>query len=290
MSQSSSELSEVNTIEQLFQYGKSCLSSIVDARDAKFDTQVLLTTVLNKSNSYLLTWPEKSVSSDEKLLFIDFLKRRLKGEPVAYITGKREFWSLDFLVAPCTLIPRPDTEILIEAVLENNTGNRVSVLDLGTGTGAIALALASEHASWNIDAVDFNHDAVALAQANAKQLNLEQVSIYQSDWFSNIEQHKTFDVIVSNPPYIAKDDEHLALGDVRFEPLSALVAEDEGYADIKHIVEHARKYLTTAGQLYLEHGFEQHEQVQQILKNSGYQNIKTFNDYGANPRITMGTL
>ncbi|TRX57487.1 peptide chain release factor N(5)-glutamine methyltransferase [Thalassomonas sp. M1454] len=277
-------------MEQLFQYGKSCLSSIVDARDAKIDTQVLLTTVLNKPTSYLLTWPEKRVLDAEKSLFFDFLNRRLKGEPVAYITGKREFWSLDFLVAPCTLIPRPDTEILIEAVLENNTDNRVSVLDLGTGTGAIALALASEHASWDIDAVDFNEEAVALAQTNAKQLSLEQVKIYQSDWFSSIDTDKRFNVIVSNPPYIAKDDEHLAQGDVRFEPLSALVAEDDGYADIKHIVENARNFLSSNGQLYLEHGFEQHVQVQNILNDYGYQNIKTFNDYGGNPRITMGTL
>lgn len=260
-----------------------------DNYDAKADAQALLCALLKKPVSFLLTWPEQKLTEDQKTLMLDFIKRRLAGEPVAFIVGRREFWSLDFLVSPCTLIPRPDTEILVEAVLENNDANTsIKLLDLGTGTGAIALSLAHENPNWHIEAVDYNKQAVLLAQTNAKQLNLTRVHIVQSDWFSNIAKEKYFNVIVSNPPYIDANDEHLKMGDVRFEPLSALVAKDSGYADIIHIVKTARQFLTTNGQLYLEHGFEQHETVQQILTEHGYTQIKTFNDYGGNSRITMG--
>lgn len=278
---------DLHSIEQLFQYGKSCLVDCLDERDAKVDCQVLLTTVLAKPISYLLTWPEKVVTADQKSLFLSFLIRRIAGEPVAFITGKREFWSLEFFVAPCTLIPRADTEILIEAVLETNTAKNLSLLDLGTGTGAIALALASEQPTWSISAVDFSEQAVTLAQINGKQLQLPQVDIYQSDWFSNIPAERLFDIIVSNPPYIDADDQHLSQGDVRFEPLSALVAAENGYADIRHIIDASRKFLSRDGQLYLEHGFEQHQEVQALFKEYGYLGIQTFNDYGGNPRITM---
>ncbi|WNC69854.1 peptide chain release factor N(5)-glutamine methyltransferase [Thalassotalea nanhaiensis] len=276
----------LTTIKQLFDYSKRCFLTFENDYDAKVDSQALLSAVLDKPTSYLITWPEKELTEAQISLFESFVTRRLEGEPVAFITGKREFWSLDFLVAPCTLIPRPDTEILVEAVLDNNPVEKLALLDLGTGTGAIALALASEHKQWQIDAVEYNQDAVLLAQTNAKQLNLDHVTIYQSDWFNAINKDKRFNVIVSNPPYIADDDKHLNEGDIRFEPKSALVAKEQGYSDIRHIINVGRDYLNDNGQMYLEHGFEQSEKVQQLFAEYGYLQIETFNDFGGNPRIT----
>ena len=285
-------MSELNTIEQFLAHAKNCFlrSDNLDKDDAKIDARALLSAVVNKPLSYLSTWPEKHLSAEQSELMFSFIERRLKGEPVAYITGKREFWSLEFFVAPCTLIPRADTETLVEAVLDNNAdaANDLSVLDLGTGTGAIALALASEQPNWQIEALDFNDEAVLLANHNAKHLQLSQVKIYQSDWFSAVANDKRFDVIVSNPPYIDENDTHLTEGDLRFEPKSALVANGNGLSDIKHIIDISRQHLAVNGQLYLEHGFEQHLQVQQLLSDYGFKQIKTFTDFGGNPRITMG--
>lgn len=275
------------TIKQLCDYGKRCFLLFEDDYDAKVDSQILMATVLNKPTSYLLTWPGHKLNEQQKAQFKHFVERRRLGEPVAFITGKQEFWSLPFFVAPCTLIPRPDTETLVEQVLANNNHANLSLLDLGTGTGAIALALASEQSNWQIDAVDFNVEAVQLAKTNAQHLALNNVNIYQSDWFSNIGSEKYFDVIVSNPPYIDGNDTHLNDGDLRFEPRSALVASDNGYADIRQIIDKARQYLQGGGQLYLEHGFEQHLVVQELFSDYGYKNIHTYNDFGGNPRITM---
>ena len=176
----------------------------------------------------------------------------------------------------------------MELVLANHNVEVLSCLDLGTGTGAIALALASEHKNWHVHAVDFNQDAVALAKINAQKNTLTQVIIYQSDWFSNLCKTQRFDIIVSNPPYIDEHDHHLSEGDVRFEPLSALVAPQQGYADIIHIVASARAYFNKQGYLYIEHGFEQAEKVQAIFREYGYQQIQTQQDLSGNDRITFG--
>ncbi|WNC70989.1 peptide chain release factor N(5)-glutamine methyltransferase [Thalassotalea psychrophila] len=281
-----SSITGLTTIKQLFDYSKRCFLVFENDYDAKVDSQSLLASVLDKPISYLITWPEKQLTETQISLFDSFVKRRVEGEPVAFITGKREFWSLDFLVAPCTLIPRPDTEILVEEVLNNNPTEQLALLDLGTGTGAIALALASEHKQWQIEAVEYNQDAVLLAQTNAKQLNLAHVEIYQSDWFKAIDTNKRFNVIVSNPPYIAEDDKHLVEGDIRYEPKSALVAKDDGYADIRHIINVGRDFLCENGQMYLEHGFEQANKVQELFAEYGYEEVETINDFGGNPRIT----
>ena len=242
--------------------------------------------MLNKASSYLLTWPDKKINEAQYQNFLNLLERRVQGEPIAYITGTKEFWSLSLFVSSATLIPRPDTETLVEQILSDHCESHLSCLDLGTGTGAIALALASEMPNWQIDAVDFNADAVLLAQKNAENNNLTQVNIYQSDWFRQILLEKTFDVIVSNPPYIDNIDEHLSQGDVRFEPKSALVAEQQGLADIIHIATEARKYFAEQGFLLLEHGYEQSAQVQKILSELGYSEIKTVKDLSGNDRIT----
>lgn len=258
---------------------------------AKLDAEILLCFVLKKERSYLLTWPDKMLTDEQLFSFLQLLVRRIQGEPIAYITGIKEFWSLPLAVSEATLIPRPDTETLVELVLEQHLNDKtISCLDLGTGTGAIALALASEKPTWQIDAIDSNFDAVKLAQLNAKELKLEQVNIFQSDWFTQVNAQKEFDIIVSNPPYIDKEDENLTQGDVRFEPTSALIANEHGLADIKHIADTARNFLSAQGKLYFEHGFEQGLDVRNILTALGYEKAKTEQDLNGNDRITWATL
>jgi release factor glutamine methyltransferase len=269
---------------EIINQGQQLLVAFSDS--AKLDCKILLAFVLDKDTSYLLTWPEKKLTESQFQAFMVLFDRRLKGEPIAYIIQEREFWSLPFYVSPATLIPRPDTELLVEHVLARHHQSELTCLDLGTGTGAIALALASEQPSWNVDAIDFSNEAIELAQKNAQRLQLAQVKIYQSDWFSAIEQDKKFNIIVSNPPYIDENDQHLSEGDVRFEPLSALVASDNGYSDIKQIAKSALKYLEHKGALYFEHGFEQAIGVRNILKQLGYRNIETLQDYSGNDRVT----
>lgn len=271
-------------IAEIINQGQQLLVALSDS--AKLDCKILLAFVLDKETSYLLTWPEKKLTEVQFKAFMVLFNRRLKGEPIAYIIQEREFWSLPFYVSPATLIPRPDTELLVEHILARHQQDTLTCLDLGTGTGAIALALASEQPNWHIDAVDFSYEAIVLAQKNAQRLKLARVNIFQSDWFSTIEQDKKFNIIVSNPPYIDENDEHLSEGDVRFEPLSALVASDNGYSDIKHIAKNALTFLENQGALYFEHGFEQAKEVRDILKQLGYNDIETLQDYSGNDRVT----
>lgn len=277
-----------SSIEALLALGQEKLQANSDS--ALLDAQILLAFVLDKPRSYLFTWPEKKLNDEQVEQFIDLLARRHCGEPIAYIIGEKEFWSLPLKVSKATLIPRPDTETLVELVLEHISGDDITCLDLGTGTGAIALALASEKSSWQIEAIDFNADAVALAQQNADNLQLAQVNIYQSDWFTKIKTGKKFDVIVSNPPYIDSNDENLKQGDVRFEPTSALVANEQGLADIKFIAKMSREFLSSHGRLYFEHGFEQGEAVRNILTTLGFEKAQTAQDLNGQDRITWAVL
>jgi len=279
------------TIKQAIRSGTELLSN--SSESAKLDAQVLLCFVSNKSITYLHTWPEEPLAQDCYRLYDELLQRRLSGEPISYITGTKEFWSLPFFCNPATLIPRPDTEVLVEHVLlygQQFNDKKLTCLDLGTGTGAIALSLAFEMPNWSIDAVDFNDDAIMLAKKNAKNLNLTHVDVYQSDWFSQVSQKKKFDIIVSNPPYIDEQDIHLSQGDVRFEPLSALVAKGDGLADILNIIKQAKTYLSDSGALFIEHGYEQGERVKQLLLDHAYVEAKTIKDYGDNDRITWAKI
>lgn len=276
------------SIAEIMNQGQQLLAAFSDS--AKLDCKILLAFVLNKETSYLLTWLDKKLTEQEFHAFMVLFRRRLKGEPIAYIIEEREFWSLPFYVSPATLIPRPDTELLVEHILARHLESDLSCLDLGTGSGAIALSLAFEQKSWQISAIDFSENAVALAKRNALRLKLPQVNIYQSDWFSNVKSNQKFNIIVSNPPYINKDDHHLVEGDVRFEPLSALVASDNGFSDIKLIAKEAKEYLKSNGALYLEHGFEQAESVRSILNLLGYQSIETMKDYSGNDRVTCAVF
>ena len=282
------ELPPNASIEALILFGGRILEDTSDS--AKLDSQLLLSCVLDKPTSYLLTWPEKVIEQFQVDQFEILLNRRLQGEPVAYILGYKEFWSMPLKVSPATLIPRPDTEILVEQVL-NEFSSSVDLdlrcLDLGTGTGAIALALASELPRWQFEAVDFNKDAVSLAQENADALAIKNITIYQSDWFTNIDKSKKFDVIVSNPPYIDKSDHHLTEGDVRFEPDSALVAENKGLADIEKIASGAKDFLLDNGAIFVEHGYQQAKNVATILSRLNYQQIKIIKDLSGNDRVTI---
>lgn len=253
---------------------------------ALLDAQILLAHVLEKETVYLMTWPERDLSAEQKSRFEVLIEQRINGMPVAYLTGTREFWSLSLKVNDSTLIPRPDTEILVETAL-NYCTPQSCILDLGTGTGAIILALASELPNTTCFAVDFNENAVALATENATSLNINNVTFKQSNWFENVSGQ--FDLIVSNPPYIDENDKHLKQGDVRFEPLSALVAKNNGLSDISMIAAQAQHYLNDNGVLILEHGFEQGLAVREILSSFDYHDIKTIKDYGHNERITVAT-
>lgn len=272
------------TLAKLTAFGQQLLLPHSDS--SKLDTEILICFVIEKPRSFLLTWPEHQLSTSQAKQFAELMLRRVQGEPIAYIVQLREFWSLPLQVSPATLIPRPDTEVLVELVLTHHQAVELSCLDLGTGTGAIALALASERPQWQIEAVDYSDEAVALAKVNADNLALTQVNIYQSDWFNQIADDKRFDIIVSNPPYIDEHDYHLNEGDVRYEPKTALVAADNGLADIKIIAHQALNFLKLGGFLYIEHGFEQSKMVQKILADLAYSEIKTIKDYSHNDRVT----
>lgn len=261
--------------------------TLVNSDSALLDAQVLLAFVLGKETIYLMTWPERDLSAQQKLQFEDLIEKRVNGQPVAHLTGQREFWSLPLKVNNSTLIPRPDTEVLVEIALAKSAVN-AHILDLGTGTGAIILALASELPNAVCTGVDFSEQAVQLAIENRDSLQFNNVSIHQSNWFENVQGQ--FDIIVSNPPYIDANDVHLKQGDVRFEPLSALVANEQGLSDIRHICKQAKHHLKEGGCLLFEHGFEQGVSVQVILQENGFINIETQQDYAKNDRVTLGHI
>ena len=249
------------------------------------ETRLLLCRVLHCSTSFLYTYPERLLTANELQELERILERRVAGEPLAYIFGQWHFFGLELAVAPSTLIPRPDTEVLVEQVLALPLAADAKVLDLGTGTGAIALALASERPTWQITAVDLQPGAVALAQRKASPLKLTQVQVLQSSWFSQLAGQQ-YQLIVSNPPYIEAEDPHLAA--LRFEPLTALVAAEQGYADLQHIITNAPQHLTAGGWLWLEHGFEQAAVVRQMLVAAGFNQVSSVKDYGGQWRISGG--
>ncbi|MFJ2547357.1 peptide chain release factor N(5)-glutamine methyltransferase [Pseudomonas sp. NPDC087612] len=264
-------------------------AELPDSPTARLDIELLLAAAIGKSRSYLHTWPERIVSSEAALTFADYLQRRRAGEPVAYILGQQGFWNLDLEVAPHTLIPRPETELLVETALQLLPGSAVKLLDLGTGTGAIALALASERPLWQVTAVDRVLEAVALAERNRQRLQLNNVNVRSSHWFDALAGER-FDLIISNPPYIAAADPHLVAGDVRFEPSSALVSGEDGLDDLRCIVSQAPAHLLPAGWLLLEHGYDQAAAVRELLARHDFEQIESRLDLNGHERITLGRL
>ena len=287
------------TYEQWSKSALDLLSKVMPKEDAKIDINVMLSHITGKNKAQIFAFPDSELNEYELKKLSDFLIRRVKGEPIAYILGEKEFWSLPLNVSEGTLIPRPDTEILVEKALQialeklEENPPHFRILDLGTGTGAIALALASELSlicqkkaiQLDVIGVDLMPEVVKLAQANAEKNQLD-VQFLQSRWFEHVEGQ--FDIIVSNPPYIDETDEHLSQGDVRFEPRSALVAGENGLADLRHIIEQSPRYLKDSGYLLLEHGWKQGEEVRSIFWQNHWQGVATIRDYGDNERVTLG--
>ncbi|MFB2865350.1 peptide chain release factor N(5)-glutamine methyltransferase [Aeromonas sp. MdU4] len=277
---------------QIQQARTHIMTVLAGGESPRADADVLLCHLLACRRSYLMTWPERELDAAQQATLQEWLARRLNGEPIAHLVGEREFWSLPLKVTPATLIPRPDTEVLVEQALAKIPQGPCAVLDLGTGTGAIALAIKSERPELNVWAVDRMADAAALARENSAALGLP-IEVRDGSWFEPLDEPHLvkaprFAVIVSNPPYIDGADPHLEQGDVRFEPRSALVADDAGLADIRHIVAHAPAYLLPGGWLLLEHGWGQGAAVRQLLRDSGYGEVATVRDYGDNDRVTLG--
>ncbi|ADI30943.1 peptide chain release factor N(5)-glutamine methyltransferase [Methylotenera versatilis] len=295
-------------------------SVLLSTEEAKLEAQLLLQHVLNVNRAWLIAHANDALQPNIHAAFEAQLKRRLAGEPMAYILGNREFYGLDLLVTPDTLIPRPDTETLVEAALakiplsestKNLSFRRKSessgveqhdyetldsdfrrnddlkVLDLGTGTGAIALAIAKNRPKASITAVDASDAALEIAKQNSQQLSIINVEFTLSNWFENLSNQR-FDVIVSNPPYIEEHDAHLTQGDLRFEPLSALASGMDGLDDIRQIIGDCLIYLKPQGWLMLEHGYNQAEQVADLMADAGLTNIETIKDLGNNDRVTIG--
>jgi len=260
----------------------------LEASDAKFEAQLLLQNVLEVNRAWLLAHEHDTLPSKADADFEALLTRRLLGEPVAYILGCREFYGLNLTVTPDTLIPRPDTETLVEAALEKTPADaNCTILDLGTGTGAVALAIAKHRPHAQVTAVDASHAALRIAEHNAKQLGLAHVHFTLSHWFSAVEGER-FNLIVSNPPYIEQHDPHLSQGDLRFEPMSALASGADGLNDIREIIAHSLVHLLPQGWLMLEHGYNQAQLVADLMAEGGLVDIKTIQDLGGNDRVTIG--
>ncbi len=276
----------MNTIEQALRNARQALQSTSDSPSV--DASVLLCHVLACDPAHLLAWPDKALTSDQQSRFRALLQRRQQGQPVAYIVGKKEFWSLSLRVSPDVLIPRPETETLVEFVLDRFSGqDAMNVADLGTGSGAIACAIASERPGWMIMATDASQAALEIARTNAARNGLENISFRPGHWFEPLDG-MTFDLIISNPPYVAQGDPHLDQGDVRFEPESALASGTQGMDAIMHLAQQAPRYLENGGWLIVEHGFDQQKMVHDCFEQAGYETIIQLNDLAGQPRMTAG--
>lgn len=278
----------MQTIKNILTSSVQALAELPDS--AQLDCELLLCFVLKKSRTHLHTWPDKELSKDNLTQFTTLLERRIKGEPIAHILGERGFWSLNLKVTEDTLIPRPDTERLVELALERiPEESQWKILDMGTGTGAIALSLAKERPACLITATDQSINVLNVAKQNANDNKIFNIEFLQSDWFSELENQQ-FDMIVSNPPYIKENDPHLLQGDVRFEPLTALTSGKDGLNDIRKIITNSLKHLTKEGALLIEHGYDQAEPVCNLLKAANFTNVSNFQDYNDNPRVSIGYI
>ena len=279
------------SISQLIDNSVQQLQAVSDS--ARLDSELLLCSVLKNDRSFLRAWPEQELEQQQLISFQQLLEQRLQGKPVAHILGERGFWSLNLKVTTDTLIPRPDTERLVELALELiPEKSHWKILDLGTGTGAIALSLAKEKPDCFITATDQSRSALEVAKQNAAENKISNIEFIQSNWFENMNEdgHQQFDMIVSNPPYIKENDPHLEQGDVRFEPLSALTAGEDGLDDIRIIINDSQKHLTQNGVLLIEHGYEQADAACDLLKAASFTQVANFKDYNDNPRVSVGYI
>jgi release factor glutamine methyltransferase len=267
---------------------KIAVERLATGNYGRFEAEALLCHVLATDRSHLHAWPEQELSASQWRCFVQVLDRRAKGEPVAYIRGQQEFWSLDLQVTSATLIPRPETELLVELALQRIPSKvQWQGADLGTGSGAIALALASERPHVKVVATDISAAALEVAQENARRLGLANVKFQQGDWLAPLASQR-FDFIVSNPPYVAVGDPHLFQGALPFEPDTALIGGDTGLEAIQAIAVGARKLLTVGAWLLLEHGYNQGPAALELLKGLGYKNVAGFSDLAGVPRAVVG--
>ncbi len=279
------------SIQAILQHHSKQLATALnlESSSARIEAQCLLQAVLQVDRAYLLTHPEQLLSDGQQARFTALFGRRLRGEPIAYLLGEREFYGLNFKVSAATLIPRPETELLVELALQRiPQSGAFRVLDLGTGSGAIALSIAHARPNAKVVAVDASNAALEVAQFNAQRLNLGNVRLLHSDWFGAL-QDEHFDIIVANPPYIAADDAHLAQGDLRFEPPSALISGADGLDDIRHICAQAKAHLNLNGWLLFEHGYGQAAQVRALLQQSGFAGIFSARDLSGIERVSGGS-
>jgi release factor glutamine methyltransferase len=263
-------------------------SHLLTTDSAQLDAEVLLAHALGQARSHLRAWPEKIPSAEQQENFQRLLQARLQGEPVAYLTGQREFWSLPLAVTPATLIPRAETETLVALALQRiPADSRADVADMGTGSGAIALAIAHERPGCQLLATDVSAAAIETAAANAKQLGVGNIEFLCGDWCTPLKDRQ-FDVIVSNPPYIKDSDPHLQQGDVRFEPDTALAAGPQGMDDLTKLAHCTRQHLRTGGWLLLEHGYDQRDAVTQLLTSCGFSQVVDHQDDSGTDRVVVG--
>jgi len=276
------------SISQLIHNSTKQLEAVSES--AHLDTELLLCFILKKDRSFLRAWPEHQLDEQQANSFQQLFEQRLKGHPIAHILGERGFWSLNLKVTTDTLIPRPDTERLVELALEHiPEKSQWKILDLGTGTGAIALSLAKERHYSFVTATDQSIAALNIAKENAEKNNISNIEFIQSNWFEKLAQQQ-FNIIVSNPPYIKENDPHLTQGDVRFEPLSGLTSGEDGLDDIRTIVKKSQKHLTKEGILLIEHGYDQADAVCYLLNKAGFADVSNFKDYSDNPRVSIGYI
>lgn len=271
---------------KIYQWLKQTIKIFSNFEYPRFEAEILLSHVLKRSRSWIIVFDQIELNKFNQKILKNFVDRRSKGEPMAYILGKKDFWSLSLKVSPDTLIPRPDTEILIEKVLSKIDSDQTHILDLGTGCGAIALALASVCSSFQIEAVDNSHKAIKIAKTNALELSLNNVVFFYSDWFSHID--KKFNIIVSNPPYISLKEMKIFKKNLAFEPVNALLSKNNGLKDIELIIKKSKNYLFCKGWLFIEHGWKQKLQVQHLFKKYNFFSIQSYKDYGGNDRVTIG--
>lgn len=264
-------------------------ASLGGDQDAASEAQILLCHVLDKPRTWLLGWPEHSVGADLATRYRELIAQRRQGMPVAYLTGRREFWTLELVVNRHTLIPRPETELLVERALHLLPPQAPrKVLELGTGSGAIALALACERPHWSITATDISGDSLQVARLNARRHGIENVDFLESDWFDSVQGD--FDLVLSNPPYIPDQDPHLQQGDPRYEPRHALASGPRGLDAIGLIVENAPTHLRRGGWLVFEHGFDQGPACRDLLSRGGYTGVFSERDLGGHERISGAQL
>lgn len=276
----------------------ACIAELLgNSHLPRLEARILLAHVLNQDMAWLLAHDDEALSAEQYNAYMCLVRRRALGEPIAYLVGHKEFWGMCLRVSPAVLIPRPETEALVERALtflattKKCAAKKQTVLDLGTGTGAVALALALERKDIRIDAVDFSTEALALMRENVKTILGEeqrQIMPIHSRWFYNLPCVRAYDLIVSNPPYIAESDPHLSVGDVRFEPQSALRSGVDGLDDIREIIATAPMFLKAGGALLFEHGYDQAHTVKALLVEQGFRDVATTRDLAGVERVTGG--